>query len=68
MKIEVKAKLILTVPDPKKEEFAGAADIVLAAEQFINNAHNAQVVFSMPETGTQVGVRIYTLGIQKVTK
>lgn len=63
MKIEVNAKLILTVPNPKKEEFAGAADIVLAAEQFINNA---QAVFSMPETGTQIGVRLHALGIPKV--
>lgn len=65
MKIEVEAKLILTVPSPKKEEFAGAMDIVLAAEQHINNA---EAVFSMPETGTQVGIRIHTQGIPKVTK
>lgn len=65
MRIETKAKLILTIPDPKKEEFAGATDVVLTAEQHINNA---EAVFSMPETGTQVGIRIHVQGIPKVTQ
>ncbi len=66
MRIEVQAKLILTVPNPKKEEFAGAADIVLAAEQEINQR---MARFYMPKTETQVGIRIHISGkIPKVTE
>jgi len=64
MKIEVKAKLILTVPKPKQSEFAG--DIVLAVEQGINK----YVAFMiMPRTKTKVGVRIHMSGkAPKVTE
>lgn len=64
MRIEVEAKLILTVSSPRKEDFAGAGDIVLAAEHHINNGTAA--VFDMPETKTKVGIRIHTLGIPRV--
>ena len=57
MKIEVEAKLILTVPEPKENEFAG--DIVLAIEQGINK-HSAIMI--MPKTKTKVGVRIHVSG------
>lgn len=57
MRIEVKAKLILTVPEPKQNEFAG--DFVLAAEQQIND--KAALVV-MPKTKTKVGIRIHVDG------
>ena len=63
MKIEVEAKLILTVPEPKKGEFAG--DFVLAAEQAINEV----AFFVVPKTGTTVGIRIHVSGkVPKVTE
>lgn len=64
MKIEVEAKLILTVPKPAKGVIV--EEIILATEQHINNT---EAVFSMLETGTQVGVRIHVSGKEpKVTK
>jgi len=64
MRIEVKAKLILTVPEPKQDE--SAEDIVLAVEQQIND-RAALVV--MPKTKTKVGVRIHVDGKEpKVTE
>ena len=56
MRIEVKAKLILTVPNPKKGESIGA--IMLNAETHIN--HKIQM-FTTIETKTKVGVRIHVL-------
>lgn len=53
-RIEVEAKLILTVPEPTENE--EAADIVLAVEQHLNYAEG---VIIMPETSTQVGFRIH---------
>lgn len=64
MKIEAKAKLILTVPEPKQHEFAG--DIVLAVEQGINKHVGLMI---MPKTKTKVGVRIHISGkAPKVTE
>lgn len=63
MKIETKAKLILTVPNPKEND--SAAEIVLAAEQ----AFNQMAYFVVPKTETTVGVRIHISGKEpKVTK
>jgi len=64
MKIEVKVKLILTVPEPKQDEFAG--DIVLAVEQHINRI--GYLVIS--ETNTRVGIRLHISGkhLPKVTE
>lgn len=56
MRIEVKAKIILTIPEPKQDEFAG--DFVLATEQFVNNLQG----FNMSETHTAVGVRLHVSG------
>lgn len=56
MKIEIKAKLILTVPSPKKND--SVADTVLAAEQAINE----MAFFVVPKTETTVGIRIHISG------
>ena len=53
MKIEVEAKLILTIPRPVKEN--SVDKILLEAEQEINCRQG----FIMPETKTQVGIRIH---------
>ena len=64
MRIEVEAKLILTIPEPKGNEFAG--DIVLAVEQGINKYLALMI---MPKTKTEVGVRIHISGkVPKVTE
>lgn len=55
MRIEIEAKLILTVPEPKAEE--SPEDIILAAEQHINDV---AAVFTRLGTKTKVGVRIHT--------
>ena len=60
MKIEVKTKLILMVPEPKKEDTI--PDVVLAAEQFINNLQG----FNTSTTHTAVGVRIHAGDYQEV--
>ena len=56
VKVEVEAKLILTIPEPKQDEFAG--DFVLAAEQFVNNLQG----FNMSKTHTAVVVRLHVSG------
>lgn len=48
MRIEVKANLILTIPEPTKGETA--EEIILAAEQCINNLE----VFSIPSNEYEV--------------
>ena len=53
MKIEVKARLFLTMPNPKKGESIG--DIMLMAEQFTNQRQ----FFTMPKTKTKVGIRMH---------
>lgn len=58
MKIEVKAKLILTVPMGLVKSGSNE-DIILAAEQHINDK---AAVFEMPKTKTQVGIRIHVSG------
>lgn len=64
MKIEVEAKLILTVPSIMHDE--EAADIILAAEQHINQ--NGLMMMppekgeSGPLSGTRVGIRLHTKG------
>lgn len=60
MRIEVKAKLILQVPEPKKEDTI--PDVVLAAEQFINNLQG----FNTSKTHTAVGVRIHVGDFREV--
>ncbi len=64
MKIEVEAKLLLTVPSAKDDE--KAADVVLAVEQHINNCE----ILTMLETGTHVGIRIHVKDFkgQEVTR
>ena len=57
MKIEVEAKIILTIPEPKENEFAG--DIVLAVEQGINK-HSAIMI--MPKTKTKIGASLRGFG------
>lgn len=59
MKIEVEAKLILTVPNPKEDE--KVEDIILAAEQFVNKLQG----FNRTTTGSAVGVRIHTLDYKR---
>jgi len=54
MKIEVEAKLILTVPNPQKRT---AGEIVLAAENHINV--NAGLLLMLGGE-TKVGIRIHT--------
>ena len=54
MKIHATANLILTVPRPVKED--SVENIMLIAEQHINNV---AATFTMPETKTQVGIRIH---------
>lgn len=54
MQIKVKAELILTVLELKKNE--SAKDIALAAEQQINDKAGLVV---MPKTKTKVGIRIH---------
>lgn len=54
MKIEVEAKLILTVPHAEDGE--DAADIVLAVEQHINK--NSLMLMDKP-TFAHVGIRIH---------
>lgn len=54
MKIETKAKLILTVPELKQND--DAMDIMLAAEMHINDV---AAVFVMPKTKAQVGIRLH---------
>ena len=60
MRIEVKAKLILMVPEPKKDDTIPA--VVLAAEQFINNLQG----FNTSETHTAIGIRIHVGDYQEV--
>ena len=60
MKIEVEAKLILMVPEPKKQDTI--PNIVLAAEHFINNIQG----FNTSETHTAVGIRIHVGDYQEV--
>lgn len=55
MRIEVEAKLILTIPMyPEKGE--SKDDIMLAAEQHINEK---AALLVMPATKTKVGIRIH---------
>ena len=54
MRIEIKAKLILTIPEPKEKDLP--SKIMLEAEQIINERIP---VFEMPETKTKVGIRIH---------
>lgn len=53
MRIEIEAKLILMIPEPKKQDTI--PNIVLAAEHFINNIQG----FNMSNYGTAVGIRIH---------
>lgn len=53
MKIEVDAKLLINVPDAKKED--NISNIVLASEQFINKLQG----FNTSDTHTAVDVRIH---------
>lgn len=53
MQIEVKAKIILTVPESTTDE--SPEDIVLAVENHLNELH----LFTT-EHGTKVGIRIHT--------
>jgi len=54
MRIEVQAKLILTIPNPKTGESIG--DAMLMAEQTINQRCQ---LFVIPKTKTQVGIRMH---------
>jgi len=56
MKIEIDARLILTVPSPKGND--NAESIVLATEMAINE----MAYFIVPKTGTTVGVQIHVSG------
>jgi len=60
MRIEVKAKLILTVPEPKKQDTI--PNIVLAAEHLINNIQG----FNTDKIHTAVGIRIHVGDYQEV--
>ena len=53
MKIEVNAKLILSIPATERVD--DPADLVLRAEQHINNMD----YFVMPVTGTRAGCRLH---------
>ena len=64
MKIEVEAKLILTVPSAKDDE--KAADVVLATEQYINKLHGVMIMDK--PTFTHVGIRIHCHDYQVVSK
>lgn len=63
MRIEVDAKLILTIPQPKgcKDK---PGEVVLAAEQFVNKLQG----FNMSTTGAAVGVRIHVGALIKITQ
>lgn len=54
MRIEVKAKIILTVPEPKAEE--PSEEIVLAVERHLNGLP----LFETMEQQTKVGIRVHT--------
>jgi len=56
MKIEIDARLILIVPNPKDND--NTESIILATEIAINE----MVYFIVPKTGTTVGVRIHVSG------
>lgn len=54
MRIEVQAKLILTIPEPDEKDLPN--EIKFMAEQYINDT---APVFEMPKTKTKVGIRIH---------
>lgn len=60
LKIEVKAKLIITIPDSKDVDPALA---VLAAEQHINDK---AACFRLPNAYTESGIRIHTQDFEVV--
>lgn len=62
MQIHATANLILTVPRPLKED--PIDKIMLMAEQEINKRQG----FVMPETKTQVGIRIHVLRGEEVKR
>jgi len=53
VRIEVTAKIILTIPEPKAEELP--EEIVLTTEQVLNDLG----VFTTPDHNTQVGIRVH---------
>lgn len=63
MRIEVKAKLILTVVELEKEK--SPADVVLAAEQHINE--NAALL-TLAGSKTKVGIRLHAIGDYSVIR
>lgn len=54
MQIKAKANLILTIPNPKKDE--SVDEILLLAEQHINTK---AAYFIIPNSRTKVGIRVH---------